>query len=119
MTMDIPWAYRHAILGIEERFPFARPWSSMGWAVVRRWEQEEPGSCRVCPPPALIKAMMGVALLWNWPNFAMLLGLAMSGMLHTFEFLDADRVSLLLPSNRLERGGGAFLSVGKPKTTGR
>ena len=88
----------------------------MGWAVVGRWEQEEPGSCRVCPPLALIKAMIGLALLCNWRNFAMLLGLAMSRMLHTFEFLDADRVSLLLPSDRLERGGDAFPSVSNPKT---
>ena len=76
----------------------------------------EPGRSRVVIPASLLRAMFGVSLLWGWSRFAGLLLLGFCGMMRPDEFLSASRRDLVLPSDRLERGGDAFLRIAEAKT---
>jgi hypothetical protein len=60
--------------------------------------------------------MFGVSLLWGWTRFAGLLLLGFCGMLRPDEFLSATRRDLILPSDRLELSGDAFLRIAEAKT---
>ncbi len=67
-------------------------------------------------PRSLLKAMVGVALLWHWPVFPGLLLLAFTCFLRPCELFNCCRKDLSLPADRLEEHGDAFLRVSTPKT---
>ena len=67
-------------------------------------------------PASLLRAMFGVSLLWGWTRFAGLLLLGFCGMLRPDEFLSASRRDLVLPSDRFEVSGDAFLPIAEAKT---
>ena len=60
--------------------------------------------------------MFGVSLLWGWARFAGLLLLGFCGMLRPDEFLSASRRDLVLPSDRFEVSGDAFLRIAEART---
>ncbi len=89
---------------------------SPAWQVNRAWARSEPGKSRVAIPAALLRSMVAVSLLWGWPRFAGLLLMGFCGMLRPDEFLSASRRDLVLPSDRLESAGDAFLRIADAKT---
>ena len=86
------------------------------WQVNRAWAKAGPGRSRVVIPASLLRAMFGVSLLWGWTRFAGLLLLGFCGMLRPDEFLSASRRDLVLPSDRLEACGDAFLRIAEATT---
>ena len=98
------------------RWPEWRAMLGPAWQVNRAWSQAEPGQSRVVIPASLLRAMFGVSLLWGWTRFAGLLLLGFCGMLRPDEFLSATRRDLILPSDRLELSGDAFLRIAEAKT---
>ena len=110
---------RHALLAVKQRCPELGSFLAPGWGVLRRWEQAEPPISRTVAPPALVRAMLCIALLWGWPFFAVLLGLGMAGMLRVSEVLGTTRADVVLPSDRLEAEVYIFVRIREPKTKHR
>ena len=105
-----------AINFVGARWPEWRAMLGPAWQVNRAWSKAEPGRSRVVIPASLLRAMFGVSLLWGWTRFAGLLLLGFCGMLRPDEFLSASRRDLVLPSDRLEAFGDAFLRIAEAKT---
>ena len=107
-----------AINLVGARWPEWRAMLGPAWQVNRAWAQAEPGRSRVVIPASLLRAMLGVSLLWGWTRFAGLLFLGFCGMLslRPDEILPASRRDLVLPSDRLEVSGDAFLRIAEAKT---
>ena len=69
----------HAITGTMRRFPHVRVFLAAGWSYNKSWIEDDPGKCRTAFPPAIVKAIIAVALLWKWCNFAGLVALGWGG----------------------------------------
>lgn len=94
--------YRHLVVYIQQNFLLTRPFISAAWSMVARWEKLEPTTHRVPLPLSLFRAMLGVALAWNWKYFAGILVLGFWGIMLASEPLKAVRADLVLPSDQLQ-----------------
>ena len=104
-----------AINFVGARWPERRTMLGPAWQVNRAWAQAEPGRPRVVIPASLLRAMFGISLLWGWPRFAGLV-FGFCSMLRPDEFLSASRGDLVLPSDRPEVSGDAFLQIAEART---
>jgi integrase len=93
-----------------------KPFLTEAWRVAWQWAAAEPATLRTPLPRSLLRAMVGAAILWEWPIFAGLLVLGFTCFLRPSELLSARRKDLSLPSDRLEISGDVFLRVATPKT---
>ena len=105
----------HAILGVQSAHPHWKAFLTEAWDVAKQWKLAEPPRLRPPLPRALLRAMVGLALAWDWSAMAALLLLGFTMFLRPGEMLVARRCDLSLPSDRPERGGDAFLSILAPK----
>ena len=108
--------FQDSILFVQHSYLHWKSHLGPAWQLLTRWQQEEPGGSRIVMPPSVLKAMVSVALLWNWPKFAAALLLGFSMMLHPAEFLTAVRKYLLLPSDILMDVLDCYLYIREPKT---
>jgi hypothetical protein len=105
-----------AINAVTNLLPLWRQYMTPAWQIVKRWQQEEPGSCRMVLPPALMMAAVSLGLLWQWPIWTALALLGFTGMLHPCEFVYALRKHLVLPRDALSSQQVAYLHIPSPKT---
>ena len=112
--------YRHLVVFVQQNFMHAKPLMGPAWSMIARWEKMEPTVHRVPLPLAVFKAMLGVSLGWGWKFFAATLILGFCGITRASEPLRAQRVDLILPSDRLQpESDVAYLRLLKSKTSGR
>ena len=56
----------YAITGVQHQYPTYRNFLNGAWQVDRKWQLEEPGQCRAVLSAPLVRAIIAVALLWQW-----------------------------------------------------
>jgi hypothetical protein len=110
------YVFSHAVLGVQSKCPHLKPFLGEAWRVAWQWQASEPATLRTPMPRSLLKAMVCLSLLWDWPIFAGLLLLAFTCFLRPCELFGCLRRDLSLPADRLEESGDAFLRVTTPKT---
>ena len=84
-----------------DRFKHYRTFFAAAWAVLSRWEEEEPIERSMVIPVSVFKAAVAVSLLWNWPIFAAGLLIGFNALLRPGEFLLLRRRDLILPRDLL------------------
>ena len=114
------FVYRHFLVFLQQNFVTAKPYMSICWSMVAKWEILEPTIHRVPLPWAVFRAMLTVSLGWGWKRFAAILLLAFHGIARPGEPLAATRNELVLPRDTLDDSQTTvFLKVLKPKTRRR
>ncbi|CAK8996317.1 Uncharacterized protein SCF082_LOCUS4736 [Durusdinium trenchii] len=106
----------YAITAIQDRWPQSKPWMTPAWQIDRKWQIHEPGACRAVLPPSVIRAAACVAALWGWLNWAAMLLLGFSAMLHPSELLALFRKDLIFPSDVSFDSPSLYVRVRDPKT---
>ena len=92
----------YAITGVVHQYPGYRNLLHGAWQIDRKWQLEEPGQCRAVLSAPLVRAIIAVALLWEWRSFASIVALGFAGMLHPNEFVHLVRSDLVFPQDTLE-----------------
>ena len=110
------YQFVYAITAVQDRWPQARPWLAPAWHVDRKWQVHEPGSCRAVLPPSVIRAAACIAAIWGWLNWAAMVLLGFSAMLHPSELLALCRKDLIFPSDVSFDCLSLFVRVRDPKT---
>ncbi|CAE7664452.1 Rraga [Symbiodinium sp. CCMP2592] len=111
--------FRHLLAFAQRKFPDFRMHGRICWDAVTRWEQLEPLEHRKPLPAALCRAMVALALAWEWPRFALVLLLAFEGIMIA-EMLNAYRLDLVLPVDLMsDNCEQLFIRIGAPKTKRR
>jgi len=77
------------------------------WDIRSAWQALEPGTNRAPVPATLLRAMMAIAWLWGWHEFASLLALAFEACLRPGDVLHLGRADLRFCD---EHGGGPSCS---------
>ena len=86
------------------------------WDLAFAWVREEKPDHHLAMPWQLLLAMLSVALVWGWNNFAGGLALAFGALLRPGEFLLAKRQDLLLPEDVGYTQKFGLLTIAEPKT---
>lgn len=108
--------YRHLLVYVQKTVLEAKPFMSLNWDMVARWEMLEPPSHRVPIPSSVLRAMVAAAVLLRWHRFGAALCLSFYGITRPGEVLKAVRKDLVLPEDLLlEEQTVAYLRVGEPK----
>ncbi len=95
------YVYRHFVALIQKSMLEVRPYISELWDMVTRWESLQPCVHRIPLPAAIFRAMVSVAMSWQWFRFAAALGIAFYGIGRPGEVLAGKRRDLVLPSDML------------------
>lgn len=108
--------YRHLIVYVQKTMLEAKPFMSLNWDMIARWEMLEPPLHRVPIPSSVLRAMVAAAVLLRWHRFGAALCLSFYGITRPGEVLKAVRKDLVLPEDLLlEDQTVAYLRVGEPK----
>ena len=83
------FVFRHLLVFLQQNFVTAKPYIGICWAMVTRWELVEPTIHRIPLPTAIFRAMVTVAIKWEWYRFAGVLCLAFLGIARPGEPLTA------------------------------
>ena len=111
---------RHLVVLISKQVFGIKPYLTPCWEVLSKWEELEPVIHRTPLPLAVLRAMIVVALHWNWNRFAGCLAISFFGITRPGEVLRAFRSELSLPSDRLMTGSApVFLKIREPKSRRR
>ena len=95
-------SFRHIIIAVQKQVLGARPFISMAWEMVSRWEAIEP-PVHSCPlPEPMLKAMFVLAYSWQMERWAAVTLLAFYGLARIGEVLRCRRRDLLLPLDLLD-----------------
>ena len=114
------YLYRHLVVYVHKHITGARFHSSICWEMVQRWENLEPPIHRVPIPLSVVKAMVSIALCWNWPRFAGAICISFFGITRPGEVLSAVRRDLVLATDLLvEDVQSIFLCIRNPKARRR
>ena len=108
--------YAETLNSLGSRKPAVRRLLQQSWDLGYAWVRSEPSTHHVAMPPAVLVAMMTVALMWGWVRVAGCLGLAFNALLRPGELFGALRQDLLLPSDLDGSVGFALLSIKEPKS---
>ena len=111
--------YRQLAAHVQREFPLVRPYISIAWSVVSKWEHFEPVQHRTPMPEPLLRAMCSLALLWKWKRVAAILLLTFYSVSRVGEVLRAAREDLLTPDDLLSERMTLFLKIRLPKSRGR
>ena len=98
------WAihdFRNLLLGLGDRYPWARPSFGSGWRVVQRWQMLEPGTPHAPLPLPLFRATLAIAGAWRWWRVLLSTFLGFYALLRPGEVCGLTRAAILLP-----RGNG-------------
>ena len=101
---------------VNHRFKHFRPHWAPAWAVLSRWQEEEPSERGIVLLEALLKAALAVAFAWGWPRFAAALLLGFHGLLRPGEILGLRRRDLILPRDLLSTTRIAYVRILYSKT---
>eukprot|EP00438_Fugacium_kawagutii_P003415 Skav211329 [mRNA] locus=scaffold3120:27024:31484:+ [translate_table: standard] len=111
---------RHLVVYVQKNYLDARPYMSICWDLVQRWETLEPPIHRTPLPCALLQAMVVVSLNWSWNKFAGILCLAFYGIMRPGEALKGKRRDLVLPEDLLlENTEKCYFRISEPKSRRR
>eukprot|EP00435_Cladocopium_sp_Y103_P073431 s469_g43.t1 len=114
------YVYRHLLVFLQQNFLTVKPYMGACWTLVTTWELAEPTTHRVPLPYAVYRAMLAVALTWQWRRFAAVLALGFCGIARPGEPLSACRRELILPRDMMDDSiQVAYLKILKPKTRHR
>jgi len=69
-TPQALYLYTHAVVGFMHFSPEMRIHIRSAWKVIRQWQHDEPGRSRVSLPRSVFQALVCLALLWGWVEFA-------------------------------------------------
>ena len=114
------YKWRHLCAFFQKNRLALRPFMPLCWDLVSRWERLQPTTHREPVPLALVKALLSLALSWNWVRFVVVAGLAFFGAARIGEPLRARRSQVLLPSDVLDAELTAcYVRVENPKSQHR
>ena len=112
--------FRHLVVYIQKTYVATRPYMSLNWDMIARWERMEPPVHRTPIPGSILRAMVVIGVLLNWRRFSGVLCLAYFGITRPGEVLRARRKDLVLSKDLLlPRSEVAYLRVGEPKPRSR
>lgn len=111
--------YRQLLAHVQREYPLAKPFMSVAWAVVSKWEIAEPIQHRAPMPEPLLQSMVALSIVWKWPLFAAASLLCFHGICRIGEVLRARRQDLLTPTDLLSDDPVIFLRIGAPKSRRR
>ena len=97
-------------------FPEFKRHLTGAWHVDQKWQFEEPGQCRAVLSAPVLRAIIAVALLWEWYTFAGSVALGFGGMLHPSEFLALSRQDLAFPEDAMMQQQCLYVFIKNPKT---
>eukprot|EP00438_Fugacium_kawagutii_P009839 Skav202172 [mRNA] locus=scaffold482:47687:48724:+ [translate_table: standard] len=106
----------YAITGVQQLHPEFRLHLGGAWQVDKKWQLQEPGQCRAVLSAPLVRAILCLALLWQWDTFAGVVALGFSGMLHPNEFVHLTRQDLVFPEDALTLQPVMYVHIKNPKT---
>eukprot|EP00434_Breviolum_minutum_P032179 symbB.v1.2.028460.t1/scaffold3020.1/size65267/3 len=111
---------RHLVVYVQKTFVATRPFMSINWDMIARWEKLEPPIHRTPIPGSILRAMVVIGVLLNWKRFSGVLCLAFFGITRPGEVIRASRKDLVLAGDLLLPDSNvAYLRVGEPKPRGR
>ncbi len=111
--------YRQLLAHVQRENLAVRPFMSLAWQLVTKWELTEPTCHRPPLPEPLLAAMIALGLAWNWEQWTCSLIFSFFGACRVGEVLHARREHLLLPSDLLSDSQVAFLKIVSPKSRRR
>ena len=106
----------YAITAIQQIFPEFRRQLAGAWQIDMKWQNEEPGQCRAVLSAPILRALLTVALIWNWFSFAGSIALGFGGTLHPSELLGLTRRDLIFPEDALTQQPFLYIYIKNPKT---
>ena len=106
----------YAITAMQTVFPEFKRHLTGAWQVDQKWQFEEPGQCRAVLSAPVLRAIIAVALLWDWYTFAGSVALGFGGMLHPSEFLALSRQDLVFPEDAMMQQQCLYVFIKNPKT---
>ena len=68
------YKWRHLCAFFQKNRLALRPFMPLCWDLVSRWERLQPTTHREPVPLALVKALLSLALSWNWVRFVVVAG---------------------------------------------
>ncbi|CAE7891767.1 unnamed protein product, partial [Symbiodinium necroappetens] len=113
-------SFRHCVIAVQRRVLGSKPYLSLAWEMVSRWEALEPPAHRCPLPEPMLKAMCALACFWVMRRWAGVTLLAFYGLARIGEVLRCRRSDLLLPEDLLDDAHGAlYLCFKSSKTATR
>ena len=112
---DAAGTFTNTILACCDEAPELRRSTPRAWELLDHWLTLMPFTNHVPCPPALLLAMMSLAILWGWVDMAVFLALSWTGLLRPVEALRLCRADVLLPSELLSAERAVFLRIRSPK----
>ncbi|CAE7507505.1 unnamed protein product [Symbiodinium necroappetens] len=113
-------SFRHTIIAAQKRILGVKPFLSMAWEMVSRWEALEPPVHRCPIPEPLVKSMVFLAWAWKMERWGAITLLAFYGLARIGEVLKCRRRDLLLPGDLLDDDSRCiFLNLRESKTSTR
>ena len=113
-------SFRHSIIAAQRRLLGVKPYLSLVWELVGRWEALEPPVHRCPVPEPIVKGLCYLAWMWQLRRWSGVTLLAFYGLARIGEVLKCRRRDLLLPADLLEDGlDCAFLNFSASKTSMR
>ena len=111
---------RHLLLAAQRWKPAVKPFMSMPWEIVERWEAISPVKHRSPVPEVVVRALCSLAWHWGWFSFVGATLLSFYGAGRLGEVLRCTREDLLLPEDLLEATGShVFLRLRQFKSLNR
>ena len=108
--------FRHLLALAPRQVVGLKPYMTVCWDHLSRWERVEPTEHRVPVPTAVVQAIMCVAILWGWMRFAASVGVIFYGITRPGEVLKATRALLILPRDLLlDAATECYLKIPEPK----
>ena len=108
--------FRHLLALLPRKIIGVKPFMSICWDHLSRWEKIEPTVHRVPIPTAVVEAMIAVSICWGWRRFAGVLGIMFYGITRPGKALNATRDLLVLPHDLLQSGfSECYLQLPEPK----
>ena len=111
--------YRQLLAHAQREFPLTRPYMSVAWNLVSKWQSAEPVQHRPPLPEPLARSMAALAISWRWPLFSAALLLCFYGICRIGEVMKARRRDLLTPEDLLSDDRVLYIKIGSPKSRGR
>ena len=93
--------FRHLVASAPRKIIGIKPYLSVSWDMLSRWEIVEPAEHRVPVPEVVVHAMLAIALGWGWDRFAGTLALIFYSIARPGEVLRGFRSQLALPRDLL------------------
>lgn len=111
--------FRQLLAHVQKEYPLVKPFMSVAWALVSRWEVAEPVQHRPPMPEPLMHAMVALGIVWKWPLFSAATLLCFYGICRIGEILQASRRDLLTPRDLMSDDAVLYLKIRQPKSRRR